>query len=148
MSAHNETALTGGRWVNVGGIRRWCPASQEPRLAKALDGVRERQREERMTVMTRRQRTVVGYIARTAAEFGVPTEVILEHTRISNYVNARHVVAWLLRRDDWTYPEIGAAMGRDHTTIIHAVKRVERRADLLEAALAIHDELNDWEAAS
>lgn len=40
---------------------------------------------------------------------------------------ARHVLAWALRQQGKSYPEIGAALGRDHTTILSALRSIERR---------------------
>lgn len=45
------------------------------------------------------------------------------------FVMARHAAAYLFRElTAMSYPEIGRALKRDHTTIIYAVKRAEERA--------------------
>lgn len=58
---------------------------------------------------------------------------VLGASRDTCVARARHVIAYLLRRDfRLSYPEIGMVLGRDHTTAIHAVRRVEASAELLE----------------
>lgn len=56
---------------------------------------------------------------------------------------ARHVGIWVLRRRlHLSYPELGRAFGdRDHTTCIHAFKKVERRRATDSAFRALTDKL-------
>lgn len=49
-------------------------------------------------------------------------------------VRARHVAAWLLREAGRSYVEIGRVLGRDHTTAINSVRRVEEEPALLAVA--------------
>lgn len=55
---------------------------------------------------------------------------------------ARAVGYWCCRRFGASYPEIGRAFKRDHTTVMHGVQRVENDRPLLLAALAVVDVVN------
>ncbi len=61
----------------------------------------------------------------TAKSYGYPVDEILANCRNVGIVQARHHAMWLCARDtDLSYPTLGRAFGRDHTTILHAVRRV------------------------
>lgn len=68
-------------------------------------------------------------IARTAAEFNVPIEAILGNSRAYHVVEARHMAMWRARKErlDMSLPQLGEIFRRDHTTIIHAVRKMEQR---------------------
>ena len=83
-----------------------------------------------------------------AAEFEVPAHMILSDMRRSDVVLARHVVTVLmLRLTGWSMSRLGRSMGRDHTSIMHASRRVAEiitccpdfadRLDRLAAALNV-----------
>ena len=60
---------------------------------------------------------------------------ILSHSRVRRVRNARAEVFMLLRAADLSYPEIGAMTGRDHTSVLTVVHRVQKeRARLFEKA--------------
>lgn len=61
--------------------------------------------------------------------------------RRRHVTDARHIAAWILRQDDRTYPQIGAALNKDHTTIISGVRRIESDPELLAIAAQIRDGL-------
>nr|MBA3782859.1 hypothetical protein [Nocardioides sp.] len=58
--------------------------------------------------------------------------------RSREYVQARMVAAWLLRQTGRSYPEIGALLGKDHTTAINACRRVDTDKTLMVHADVIH----------
>ena len=60
-------------------------------------------------------------------QFNVSPKAIMGRNRSASVVRARHVVMLLCRRRDFSFQEIGTAMGRDHSTIICGVKTAERR---------------------
>jgi len=64
-------------------------------------------------------------LVRIGKRFGVTPEEILDRTRLRNITQARHVVAWILRRRGLSLPEIGLLLHRDHTSIMNAVRKVE-----------------------
>jgi chromosomal replication initiator protein len=45
--------------------------------------------------------------------------------RTRQFVHARHVAAWLLRQRGLNLSEIGRALGKDHSTISAALKKIE-----------------------
>lgn len=69
-------------------------------------------------------------LAAVAAAFGVELAELTGQDRRRHVAEARQAAAWVLRR---AFPRlglvaIGAQLGRrDHTTIIHAIERVEQR---------------------
>jgi chromosomal replication initiation ATPase DnaA len=65
----------------------------------------------------------------TAFLFGVQRADMLSQNRTARVVQARQALAWALRQNDWSLESIGAYLHRDHTTIIHALKIIERDAN-------------------
>jgi chromosomal replication initiation ATPase DnaA len=63
--------------------------------------------------------------------FRVTEAQLLGPSRRQEIARARHVVAWLLRQDGFSFPEIGRHIGRDHTSVMNSCRRVdgERAAD-------------------
>ena len=94
------------------------------------------------------QTTMQDIINRVCTVFSVTEEEIVGKSRRKNIAEARQVVAYLSRKIlDMPLNSIGLHLGgRDHTTIMHAEKKVEellkkderfkRRVDI------IHNELN------
>ena len=74
------------------------------------------------------RRSITDIIFVTAEFYGVSPSEILGPSRSKTLVEARAVAVALCR--DLTpssYPELGAAFGRDHTTIIYQVKSIVGR---------------------
>lgn len=69
-------------------------------------------------------------IRRTLPHFGlegVEPEYLATKDRHASVALARQVCAWLCRALlRMSYPEIGLAFGKDHTTMMHAVGRIDR----------------------
>jgi chromosomal replication initiation ATPase DnaA len=65
-----------------------------------------------------------------AKECGVARDRILCRLRAPSYSLPRHIAMFLARKiTDKSFPEIGKKFaGRDHTTVIHAVRKIERLA--------------------
>jgi chromosomal replication initiation ATPase DnaA len=64
----------------------------------------------------------------TARLFGVSRADLIGTNRTARVAQARHALAWALRRNDWSLEAIGDYLRRDHTTIIYALARIERDA--------------------
>lgn len=65
--------------------------------------------------------------AAVSAEYRVAVSDIAGPSRHMRAHQARHTAAWLLSRlTDWTQAEIAKAIGRDRTTAVHSINRVER----------------------
>jgi chromosomal replication initiation ATPase DnaA len=62
-----------------------------------------------------------------SAETSIPTSAIYGPGRTADVVNARQLVMYLARQDGMSFPAIGKAMNRDHTTAIAAVRREAAR---------------------
>ena len=57
---------------------------------------------------------------------GVSKRELLAANRSQKIVNARHVAMWLLRRHTFlSLPAIGRILHRDHSSVLHGVRRVE-----------------------
>ena len=64
-----------------------------------------------------------------AAEFTVPRDLVLGVTRQADAVLARHVAMALAQRClAYSLPRIGRLLARDHTTVLHGVRRIARMA--------------------
>ena len=70
-------------------------------------------------------------VAILAEHFSFSKEIIESHTRKKEIVRARDFIIYLLREyADMSYPVIGKLLGgRDHTTVIHAHKKIKRLID-------------------
>lgn len=63
---------------------------------------------------------------------GSEPEAILAKDKHATLVSARQVSIWLARHAlGWSYPELGRQFGRDHTTCITAVQKIDRMVKLL-----------------
>jgi chromosomal replication initiator protein len=72
---------------------------------------------------------VPGIIGRVAAAFGVTPKELLGASRLRRVLVPRQVAMFLAREAcGLSFPRLAAAFGRDHTTVLHAVRKVE--ADL------------------
>ena len=77
-------------------------------------------------------------IASALAYFEVDREEFFSKSRFTRPVTARQAVSYVMKtRDGISYSSIGLRLKRDHSTIIHAVEKVEE-------ALAKDDELRIW----
>jgi len=70
--------------------------------------------------------TIKEIIEQVAAVTGVPADVILGKGRVRRIARARQVAMVLSRElTGQSYPRIGRAFRRDHSTVIHATQQVE-----------------------
>jgi ribosomal protein S13 len=85
-------------------------------------------------------------VAAAAAAAEVSSARVLSAERTARVCLARHVATTVARRRGLTLAEIGAALGRDHSSVHYAVTRIERRAEhdrrlaaMLDAVDAVDD---------
>lgn len=73
--------------------------------------------------------TIARIVTMVAASFHIRPNDIVGPFRDRTFAWPRHAVVWLARNSlPASTPQIGRALGgRDHTTILHAVKRAEER---------------------
>jgi chromosomal replication initiation ATPase DnaA len=76
-----------------------------------------------------RRRTMREIIAEVARRHGYSTAEIKSSRRHRGAIIARQEAMWLCRRETLSsLPQIGAALGnRDHTTVLHGIRRHEER---------------------
>ncbi len=71
-------------------------------------------------------------IQKTVAEsFQIKTSELKSSKRLKNLVFPRQIAMYICRKmTDLSYPEIGAKFGgKDHSTIIHAIKKIEKKIE-------------------
>lgn len=76
-------------------------------------------------------------LAEVAATFPVTAKEILATFGGRQVAEARHVTMWLLRQHGMTYPAIGAQLGRDHSTVMYGVAKVDESERLRGIAVGI-----------
>ncbi len=74
---------------------------------------------------------------------GISVEELLGRSRTRPLVIARHVAMYILRQQtDLSYPEIAKVFGgRDHTTVMHAVRKI---AALMKERKAVYDQVDEF----
>lgn len=79
--------------------------------------------------ITDRHRAVFALIAdQVATSYGIEVEDLVGSSRAEKHAWPRKVLYFTLReRFDWSFPVIGALIGRDHSTVSVGVERVRRR---------------------
>lgn len=64
----------------------------------------------------------------TAAGTGVPVDDIKSTSRMEHACRARQIFFWLARHySPCSFPQIGNYLGKDHSTVVHGVKKVSAR---------------------
>ena len=62
----------------------------------------------------------------TANFYNITSERILGNAKTKDVVVPRQVAMYLIREmTDMSFPEIGRFMGRDHTTVLHAINKTQ-----------------------
>lgn len=71
-------------------------------------------------------------VAEAQARYGVPASAIVGRSRLARTTLARHH-AWFLMRDThgYSWPEIAAVVGRDHTSVMQSTKAYARKCGLV-----------------
>jgi chromosomal replication initiator protein len=105
----------GGRPL-LGAIEALRPLAREVLGALDADAVRG--------VLGEADRPVERVVARVAAAFGVPPAEVLGPSRQRRVLVPRQVAMLLAREAGLSLPQVGAAFGRDHTTVLHACRKV------------------------
>jgi chromosomal replication initiator protein len=84
-------------------------------------------------------------IAEVASYFGVTPEDLASPARHRGLVTARHVAIYLCRSlTDLSLPQIGELFGgRDHTTVLHSLKKIE---SLLKEKRSVYDQVSELSA--
>ena len=77
-----------------------------------------------------------------AKAFGFTAEEIVSDRRTARLVKARHIAMWLMRETTpRSLPVIGRRFRRDHSTVFHALKRVDKMRNKSPKTRALIDRL-------
>lgn len=88
-------------------------------------------------LMAQRRDPVAAIIAACAAEWGVTDAAIRGNSRKPSAVRPRHAAIWIAKQvTGRSTTELGEAFARDHTSILHALGRVDRADPETRAAIA------------
>lgn len=63
-----------------------------------------------------------------ADEYGLTVQQVCGRKRSNLYIECRMEIAVKLRGRGYSYPEIAEALDRDHTSIIHLIRRSKKHA--------------------
>lgn len=75
-----------------------------------------------------KHRSIVRKIVEAVAyETGIPAKKITSQDRTALVSRARQIVMYEARQSGLSYPQIGKALGLDHTTVRHGVFKEEKR---------------------
>jgi chromosomal replication initiator protein len=74
--------------------------------------------------------------------FGISIDELLSSSRTRPLVNARQIAMYVCREvTDLSFPQIAKAFGKsDHTTVIHAVQKIEK---LMGEKRQVYDQVNE-----
>jgi hypothetical protein len=64
-------------------------------------------------------------INETCLEHGIPREDLISPSRTQRLARIRQLAMWRCRQAGVSFPEIGRHFGRDHSTVLHAVRKIE-----------------------
>lgn len=78
-------------------------------------------------VFIQHKSTVLKIVDAVSEATGIPAKRILGPRRDGPTARARQIVMYEARRAGLSYPQIGEALGRDHTSVIHGVRAEEKR---------------------
>lgn len=103
---------------------------------------RAAQRERRLAQTQELEELIVLLVA---FEFDIDPADLFAENRTRNYVNARTVAYLVARAHEWTYTRIGKWAGRDHTSVLNALR--DPKPELLHIAHEITKALTRQAAA-
>ncbi|MGW9332702.1 helix-turn-helix domain-containing protein [Bosea sp. NPDC055594] len=76
---------------------------------------------------------------------GISVAALLGDQRVASIIRPRQIACWIMRQETTrSLPQIGQAMGgRDHTTILNAIRRVDQIREQDEVFAALVDDIRD-----
>ncbi len=102
----------------------------------------------RVHVATTRGSWNTRVFAAACRHFDVTGDAVLSGARDRQTLAARHVAMWLMRDAGRSYTEIGRELGCDHSTVIHAVRRINADDPLLATAHMLRSALTGEDSAA
>lgn len=82
--------------------------------------------------------TAPGILKKTAEEYGISVDELMSDHRRLGVVFPRMVAIHRIARafPTWSYPRIGRAVNREHTTVMYALGQLKRKPKFLAEAMA------------
>lgn len=90
---------------------------------------------------------IIQAVKNVALSYGYATEDLTGTTRNQGPTQARQVACWIAHDAGAGFSAIGRVINRDHTTVMHAVRKVQNSHALLAMARTIRDGTRDTGAA-
>ncbi len=81
-------------------------------------------------VFIQHRSTVLKIVDAVSEATGIPSKHILSKIRTAPVARARQIVMYEARKAGLSYPQIGRALGRDHSTVVVGVRTEEKRRAL------------------
>lgn len=79
-------------------------------------------------ILNMKERKSIAQIVHEVAEScGLTWEQIVRNARHRDVVQARQMAMYIAYREGFSTPQIGAVLNRDHTTILHGIKKERAR---------------------
>lgn len=127
-------------------VSAFVDTSQETELAHVVNLAKRLPGPSVLSVQLASRHTSQSVLAAVSWRLGVAKVDLVGKSRLSHIVNARHVAMWMMRRAGMSYPAIGLSMGgRDHTTVMSAVRKVEAEREASAEVCDMLDRLeDDW----
>lgn len=79
------------------------------------------------SVFVRHRNTVLQIVDAVSEATGIPSRHILGPRRDAPTARARQIVMYEARQHGLSMKQIGDALGRDHTTVVHGIRCEEKR---------------------
>jgi chromosomal replication initiation ATPase DnaA len=141
MKNHQQQWMTYDHLADVF-ARTYAEHGSIPEALRALDGYRLERAAANVNVDSYE-------VVRMAAQaFGISPKRVLDGDRHRAACNARWVAAKVLHVRGWSSPRIGHVLGLDHSSVLHALKVLQDRPDLMEATEALLEALSGGRSAS
>lgn len=81
-------------------------------------------------VFTMHKSTVQKIVDAVSEQTGIPARHILSQKRTAPVCRARQIVMYEARLAGLSYPQIGDALGRDHSSVVHGARAEKKRRGL------------------
>lgn len=78
-------------------------------------------------VFNQHRSTVSKIVEAVSEATGIPARHILSQKRTAPIARARQIVMYEARLAGLSYPQIGEALGRDHSSVVHGVRAEKKR---------------------
>jgi hypothetical protein len=119
--AQQELALAGP----VPELPKWTtPKIQSERIVLVYDPLAYQFAESKSQI---RRAKIPAFILGVAKYYRLTATDLTGARRHSCFTNPRQVAMYIMRLAGFGFPQIGAALNRDHSTVIHAFQKIERR---------------------